>query len=90
LVARAQQPPLPVIAFVRDGSAAGNARYRKSQCLGGREIEDELEFARLPDWDIAGLRPARKHVDQVVAPGAILFGELPAGNPRVDLRFARD
>src|SRR5262245_26080453 len=27
LSARAQQPPLPVIAFIRDGSAEGNARY---------------------------------------------------------------
>jgi hypothetical protein len=40
-------------------------RNCEAQCLGGREIEDELEFGRPLNRDIAGLRPVQNLVDQV-------------------------
>ena len=47
------------------GAQQERFRDRQAERLGGREIDDELEFGRLLDRDIAGLRPAQNLVDQL-------------------------
>ena len=37
----------------------------KPECLGGLEIDDEIEFGRLLDRDVGGLRPAQNLIDQL-------------------------
>ena len=33
--------------------------YRQTERLGGREINDQIEFSWLLNWNIGGLRPAQ-------------------------------
>ena len=37
----------------------------KPERLGGLEIDDEIEFGRLLDRDVGGLRPAQNLIDQL-------------------------
>src|SRR5262249_60715128 len=39
--------------------------YRETEGLGGREINDQIEFSWLLDWNLSGLRPAQYLIDQV-------------------------
>ena len=40
-------------------------RNSKPERLGGLEIDDEIEFGRLLDRDVGGLRPAQNLIDQL-------------------------
>ena len=40
---------------------------RQPECLGGREIDGEIEFRRLLDRDIAGIRTVQDFVDMLSA-----------------------
>ena len=48
-------------------SSAGREVLRNGEAerFGGRKIDDEIEFGRLLDRDIAGLRPAQNLVDKI-------------------------
>jgi hypothetical protein len=48
---------------------AARSSPRRTQCLGGREIEDEIEFGQLLDWDVAGLEIAPRNGNQ---PGIVI------------------
>jgi hypothetical protein len=47
------------------GGSEQRGRNGESKRLGGLEIDDEIEFGRLLDRDIAGLRPAQNLVDKI-------------------------
>ena len=40
-------------------------RNSKPERLGGLEVDDQLEFGRLLDRDVGGLRPAQNLIDQL-------------------------
>ena len=47
------------------GGSEQRGRHGEFKRLGGLEIDDEIEFGRLLDRDIAGLRPAQNLVDKI-------------------------
>src|SRR3974377_1000931 len=47
------------------GAQQERFRDREAEGLGGGQIDDELEFGRLLDRDVGGLRPTQNLVDEV-------------------------
>src|SRR6266478_8079748 len=47
------------------GTSEQRGRQVKAECLCGLEVDDQLEFGRLFDWDVAGIRAAQNLVDIV-------------------------
>jgi hypothetical protein len=40
-------------------------RHGQAERLGGRQIDDKLEFVRLPDWNVSRLPAAQDFIDQI-------------------------
>jgi len=47
------------------GSRAERWRYGKSQLLGCLEVDGQLEFGHLVNWDVAGLCSSENCVDRI-------------------------
>src|SRR5262245_17466243 len=47
------------------GAGEQRRRHLEAERLGGRQIDNEIEFGWLLDWDIGCLRPAQNLIDKV-------------------------
>src|SRR3974390_1849054 len=95
--ARAQQPAVPVIGFIRDGSAEGNARYvagfrkglSESGYVEGQEVTFEYlllegKYDRLPEL-LADL--VRRQVTVIVTPVTMIALAAKAATATIPLAF---
>src|SRR6516162_9312265 len=47
------------------GAGEQSGRHLEAEHLCSCEVDDEIEFGRLLDWEVAGLRPAQNLVDEL-------------------------